>query len=276
MMIVKPETVVRWHRLGFRAFWSWKSRRRGPGRPSIPSDIKNLIKRISRDNVLWGAPRIHGELLKLGIEISQAAVSKYMMRPSKPPSPTWRAFLRNHLECLASVGFFVVPTATFRILFVFIVLQHQRRRIVHFGVTVSPTLQWTSQQIREAFPWDSAPRYLIRDRDASYGAAFRSRLKAMDITEVLSAPRSPWQNAFAERVIGSIRRGCLNHVIVLSEHHLRRLLSSYLGYYHYSRTHLSLGKDCPEPRLVQPPNRGEIIAFPQVGGLHHRYERRAA
>ena len=276
MMIVKPETVVRWHRRGFRAFWSWKSHPRGPGRPSVPSDIKNLIKRISRDNVLWGAPRIHGELLKLGIEISQAAVSKYMMRPSKPPSPTWRAFLRNHLECLASVDFFVVPTATFRILFVFIVLQHQRRRIVHFGVTVSPTSQWTSQQIREAFPWNSAPRYLIRDRDASYGAAFRSRLKAMDITEVLSAPRSPWQNAFAERVIGSIRRDCLNHVIVLNEHHLRRLLSSYLGYYHHSRTHLSLEKDCPEPRLVQPPDQGRIIAFPQVGGLHYRYERLAA
>ncbi len=157
-MIVKPETVVRWHRRGFRAFWSWKSRPHGPGRPSVPSDIKSLIKRVSRDNVLWGAPRIHGELLKLGIEISQAAVSKYMIHRPRPSSPTWRAFLRNHLECLASVDFFVVPTATFRILFVFIVLQHQRRRIVHFGVTVSPTSQWASQQIREAFPWDSAPR----------------------------------------------------------------------------------------------------------------------
>jgi putative transposase len=276
VVIVEPETVIRWHRLGFRAFWSWKSRPRGPGRPSVPSDIKNLIRRISRDNVLWGAPRIHGELLKLGIEISQAAVSKYMMRLTKPPSPTWRAFLRNHLECLASVDFFVVPTATFRILFVFIVLQHQRRRIVHFGVTANPTSQWTSQQIREAFPWDGAPRYLIRDRDASFGAAFRSRLQAMDITEVLSAPRSPWQNAFAEPVIGSIRRDCLNHVIVLNEHHLRRLLSSYLRYYHHSRTHLSLEKDCPEPRLVQPPDQGRIIAFPQAGGLHHRYERLAA
>jgi len=151
--IVKPETVVRWHRLGFRAFWSWKSHPRGPGRPSVPSDIKNLIKRISRDNVLWGAPRIHGELLKLGIEISQAAVSKYMMRPSKPPSPTWRAFLRNHLECLASVDFFVVPTATFRILFVFIVLQHQRRRIVHFGVTVSPPRNGPHSRSARPFPW---------------------------------------------------------------------------------------------------------------------------
>jgi putative transposase len=276
VVIVKPETVVRWHRLGFRAFWSWKSRPRGPGRPSVPPDIKSLIKCISRDNVLWGAPRIHGELLKLGIETSQATVSKYMMRHPKPPSQTWLTFLRNHLECLASIDFFVVPTATLRILFVFIVLQHQRRRILHFGVTANPTSQWTSEQIRAAFPWDSAPRYLIRDRDASYGAAFRSRLTAMDITEVLSAPRSPWQNAYAERLIGSIRRECVNHVIVLTEHHLRRLLSSYLGYYHRSRTHLSLEKDCPEPRLVQPPDQGKIIAFPQVGGLHYRYERRAA
>jgi putative transposase len=276
VVIVKPKTVVRWHRLGFRAFWSWKSRPRGPGRPSVPPDIKNLIKCLSRDNVLWGAPRIHGELLKLGTAIGQAAVSKYMTRRPKPPSPTWRAFLRNHLECLASVDFFVVPTATLRILFVFIVLQHQRRRIVHVGVTANPTAEWTSQQIREAFPWDSGPRYLIRDRDASYGAAFRSRLKAMDITEMSSTPRSPWQNAYAERVIGSIRRECLNHVIVLSERHLRRLLSSYLEYYHHSRTHLSLDKDCPEPRPVQPPSQGKIVAFPQVGGLHHRYERLAA
>ena len=276
VVIVKPETVVRWHRLGFRAFWSRQSRPRGRGRPPIPADIKNLIRRISRDNVLWGAPRVHGELLKLGIEISQAAVSKYMMRHPGLPSQTWRTFLRNHLGCLASIDFFVVPTATFRLLFVFIVLQHQRRRILHFGVTTNPTTEWTSQQIREAFPWDTAPRYLIRDRDAAYGAVFRCRLKAMEVIEVLSAPRSPWQNAYAERVIGSIRRECLNHVIVLNKQHLRRLLSSYLGYYHQSRTHLSLEKDCPEPRLVPPPDQGRIIAFRQVGGLHHRYERRAA
>src|SRR6266481_6368839 len=199
-----------------------------------------------------------------------------MMRRPKPPSQTWRTFLRNHLGCLASIDLFVVPSATFRFLFVFIVLQHQRRRILHFGVTTNPTSEWTAQQIREALPWDTAPRYLIRDRDAAYGSAFRSRLKAMEVVELLSAPRSPWQNAYAERVIGSIRRECLNHFIVLNKRHLRRLLASYLGYYHRSRTHLSLGKDCPEPRPVQPPNQGEIIAFPQVGGLHHRYERRAA
>jgi putative transposase len=223
-----------------------------------------------------GAPQIHGELLKLGIEISQAAVSKYMMRHPMLPSQTWRTFLRNHLGYLASIDFFVVPTATFRLLFVFIVLQHQRRRILHFGVTTNPTTEWTSQQIREAFPWDTTPRYLIRDRDAAYGTVFRCRLKAMEVIEVLSAPRSSWQNAYAERIIGSIRRECLNHVIVLNKQHLRRLLSSYLEYYHQSRTHLSLEKDCPEQRLVQSPDQGRIIASPQVGGLHHRYERRAA
>jgi transposase InsO family protein len=231
---------------------------------------------MCRENPLWGAPRIHGELLKLGIDISQTAVSKYMIRPPKPPSQTWRTFLRNHIGCLASVDFFVVPTATFRILFVFIVLYHERRRIVHFGVTAHPTSEWTSQQIREAFPWDSAPRYLIRDRDGCYGTAFRSRLQAMGVNEALIAPRSPWQNAYAERVIGSIRRECLDHVIVLGERHLRRVLESYRDYYHESRTHLSLGKDCPEPRVIQSSGSAKIIALPQVGGLHHRYERLAA
>ncbi len=199
-----------------------------------------------------------------------------MIRHPKPPSQTWRTFLQNHVASLVSVDFIVVPTATFRFLFVFIVLHHKRRRIVHFGVTEHPTSPWVSQQIREAFPWESAPRHLIRDRDGSYGALFRSRLQAMGINEVLTAPRSPWQNAYAERVIGTIRRECLDHVIVLSEGHLRRILSSYFDYYHRSRTHLSLEKDCPEPRAVHPPHAGKVIAFPQVGGLHHRYERLAA
>jgi putative transposase len=276
VVIVKPETVIAWHRRGFRAFWSWKSRPRKIGRPLVPADVRGLIHRMCRENPLWGAPRIHGELLKLGIEISQAAVSKYMIRRPKPPSQTWRTFLRNHVGCLASVDFFVVPTATFRLLFVFIVLHHGRRSIVHFGVTAHPTSHWASQQIREAFPWETAPRYLIRDRDGSYGAVFVSRLQGMGINEVLAAPRSPWQNAYVERVIGSIRRECLDHIIVLNERHLRRILSSYVDYYHRSRTHLSLEKDCPEPRPVHPPDAGKVIAFPQVGGLHHRYERLAA
>ncbi len=225
---------------------------------------------------MWGAPRIHGELLKLGIEISQASVSKHMTRHPRPPSQTWRAFFGNHVGCLASIDFFTVPTVSFAVLFVFIVLRHERRRVVHVGITIHPTAPWVAQQLREAFPWDSAPRHVIRDRDGAYGAAFRATVKAMDIEEVVTAPRSPWQNPYVERVIGSIRRDCLNHVIVLNERHLRRILVSYLDYYHRSRTHLSLGKDTPEGRSVQPGGTGEIVAFPQVGGLHHRYERLAA
>jgi transposase InsO family protein len=231
---------------------------------------------MSQENPLWGAPRIHGELLKLGIGISQASVSKYMLRHPRPPSQTWRTFLRNHVGCLVSIDFFTVPPTTFAILFVFIVLRHDRRGIIHFAVTAQPTALWVAQQIRETFPWDTEPRHLIRDRDSIYGATFRATVAAMGIQEIMTAPRSPWQNPYVERVIGSIRRECLNHVIVLNERHLRRILASYLDYYHRSRTHLSLGKDCPEPRPAQPPGESKIIAFPQVGGLHHRYERLAA
>jgi len=276
LVFVKPDTVVRWHRKGFRHYWTWKSRPRRRGRPTIPAEVKALIRRMSRENALWGAPRIHGELLKLGIEVSQATISKYMSRHPKPPSQSWRSFLENHTCCLVGVDFFVVPTITSRILFVFIVLHHARRHIVHVNVTAHPTAQWTSQQIREAFPWETAPSHLVRDRDSTYGKIFCSRLRAMGIEEVLTAPRSPWQNACAERVIGSIRRECLDHIIVLGESHLRRILRSYLEYYHGSRTHLSLEKDCPKPRLVQLPSRGKIVALPHLGGLHHRYQRMAA
>ena len=231
---------------------------------------------MSREVPLWGAPRIHGELLKLGIEVSEATVSKYMVRHPKPPSQSWRTFLRNHVGCLASIDFFVVPTATFGLLFAFVVLHHERRRIVHLCVTANPTAAWVAQQIREAFPWDTAPRHVIRDRDGIYGAVFRARVLAMGIEEVITAPRSPWQNPFAERVIGSIRRECLDHVIVLNEWHLRRILASYLAYYHRSRMQLSLGKDAPDGRPVQPVGVGKIVAFPQVGGLHHRYVQLAA
>jgi len=276
LVIVKPETVIGWHRKGFRLFWTWKSRRRTGGRPPVAREVRDLIRRMSRDNPLWGAPRIHGELLKLGIEVSQATVSKYIKNLPRPPSQTWLTFLRNHIHCSASMDFFVLPTATFRLLFVLIVLHHDRRRIVHIGVTAHPTATWIKQQMTEAFPWDTAPRYMIRDRDGVYGLEVRARIKAMGIDEVLTAPRSPWQNPYVERVIGSIRRECLDHVIVLSERHLRRVLHSYLDYYHESRTHLSLNKDSPVPRPIQPAETGKVIAFPQVGGLHHRYERLAA
>ena len=276
LVIVKPETVVGWHRKGFRLYWTWKSRRRRDGRPTVPREARDLIRRMSRENPLWGAPRIHGELLKLGIEVSQATVSKYIKNLPRPPSQTLLTFLRNHIHCSASMDFFVLPSATFRLLFVLIVLHHDRRRIVHIGVTAHPTATWIKQQMTEAFPWDTAPRYMIRDRDGVYGLEVRARIKAMGIDEVLTAPRSPWQNPYVERVIGSIRRECLDHVIVLSERHLRRGLHSYLDYYHESRTHLSLNKDSPVPRPIQPAETGKVIAFPQVGGLHHRYERLAA
>jgi transposase InsO family protein len=275
MVLVKPVTVVQWHRKGFRFYWRWRSRR--PGRPKIGTEIRALIRRMSRANPLWGAPRIHGELLKLGIKISQATVGRWMPWRPKVPSPTWRSFLRNHLPDIVAIDMFVVTTATFRLLYTLIVLSLDRRRVVHFEVTANPTQDWLSGQMTEAFPWDTTPRYLLRDRDKSYGPTFRQRVRAMGITEVITAARSPWQNPYAERLIGSVRRECLDHVIILSERHLRRVLSSYFHYHHDARTHLSLDKDCPRPRAVQLPSIGNnIIAFPQVGGLHHRYERRAA
>ncbi len=274
--LVRPETVVRWHRQGFRAFWTWKSRRGRVGRPPVGLELADLVRTMALANPLWGAPRIHGELLKLGLDISQRTVARLMPRRPKPPSQTWRTFLENHVGDLVSVDFFVVPTATFRVLYVFVVLLHHRRQVVHFNVTDSPTSAWTAQQIVEAFPDDSAPGYLLRDRDGIYGDEFRRRTKGMRIAEVLTAPRSPWQNPFAERLIGTIRRELLDHVIVLNEGHLRRRLRSYLRYYHGSRTHLSLDKDAPEPRTVELPEHGSIVALPQVGGLHHRYVRGAA
>ncbi len=231
---------------------------------------------MSSANPLWGAPRIHGEILKLGIEISQATVAKYMLRRSGAPSPTWRSFLRNQTEGIAAIDMFVVASASFRLLYVAVILGHERRKIVHTAVTEHPTAAWLSRQVTEAFPWDTAPRYLLRDRDASYGAYFRRRVEAMGITQIVTAPRSPWQNAYVERMIGSIRRECLDHIVIFNERHLRCVLSSYVDYYQRTRTHLSLDKDCPDSRPIQPPRIGRVVAIPQVGGLHHRYERLAA
>ena len=244
--------------------------------PPVSREIRYLVRRMSRGNTRWGAPRIHGELLKLGFSISQAAVSKYMARYLTPPSQSWRTFLTNHADCLASIDFFAVPTATFHLLFGFTVLHHERRQIVHFGVTANPTMAWVAQQIREAFPWGTAPRHLIRDRDGAYGQSFRSTVTAMGVEEVVTAPRGPWQNPYVERLIGSVRRECLDHSIILNERHLRRILGSYLDYYHGSRTHLSIGKDTPDGRPVQPAGSGTVVSLPKVGGRHHRYERLAA
>ena len=272
--IVKPETVVRWHRQGFRYYWRWKSRHRG--RPKADPEIRELIRRMCRANPLWGAPRVHGELLKLGIEVSETTVSKYMIKHQRPPSQNWRTFLQNHAKELIALDFFTVPTATFRVLFVLVILSHDRRRILHFNVTEHPTAAWTARQLLEACGTDNAPRFLVRDRDTIYGETFRRQVTALKIQEVPTAPRSPWQNAYAERVIGSIRRDCLNHMIVLGERHLRRILRSYVDYYNSTRTHLSLDKDSPEGRPVQRPDQGKVIELKHVGGLHHEYVRRAA
>jgi transposase InsO family protein len=274
--VVRPATVVGWHRQGFRRYWAWKSRGRW-GRPAIGRELRDLIRQMSRANPLWGAPRIHGELLKLGLTVSQATVSKYMVRYRRPPSQTWRAFLTNHAQDLVALDFFTVPTATFRVLFVLVVLSHGRRRLVHFNVTEHPTAEWAARQLLEACGQEEeAPRYLIRDRDQVYGERFSRQAQTLDIREAVIAPRSPWQNAYAERVIGSIRRECLDHVVVIGERHLLGILSTYVDYYNGTRTHLSLAKDAPESRSVRPPSHGRVVAMPRVGGLHHEYLRRAA
>ncbi|MEA2909879.1 MAG: putative transposase [Bradyrhizobium sp.] len=208
MVLVKPATVIQWHRKGFRLYWRWRSRSDHPGRPKTPRETRDLIRKMSIANPLWGAPRIHGELLKLGIVVSQATVGRYMPWRPAVPSPTWRSFLRNHMGDTAAIDMFVVATATFRLLYTVIVLGHDRRRIIHFDVTQNPTQVWLAHQMTEAFPWDTAPRYVLRDRDASYGQVFRNRLQAMGIKEIVSAARSPWQNAYVERIIGSVRREC--------------------------------------------------------------------
>ena len=275
LRVVRPETVVGWHRQGFRRYWAWKSRRRR-GRPGIEMELRELIRRMSRANPLWGAPRIHGELLKLGLTVSQATVSKYIFRRRKPPSQTWRAFLKNHGKDLIALDFFTVPTATFRVLFVLVMLTRSRRRLVHLNVTEHPTSEWTARQLLEACALEEAPRYLIRDRDQVYGERFSRQAQTLGIQEAVISPRSPWQNPYAERVIGSIRREGLDHVVVISEGHLRDILSKYMDYYNRTRTHLSLTKDAPEHRTVQRPSEGRVVEVPHVGGLHHEYLRRAA
>ncbi len=275
LVIVQPETVVRWHQQGFRLYWRWKSRSRMPGRPKIDAEIRKLIRRMSSENPLWGTPRIRSELRLLGFEASKASVDKCRIRHRKPPSQTWRTFLDNHVRDIVAVDFFTVPTATFRILFCFIVLRHDRRMVVHSNVTTNPTARWTAQQIVEAFPEETTPRFLLRDRDSIYGEFFRQRVKHMGIEEVVTAPRSPWQNPYVERIIGSIRRECLDHCIVLNERHLRRILTDYFEYYHNARAHLSLNRNSPIPREVELPERGRVHSIPIVGGLHHRYRRAA-
>jgi transposase InsO family protein len=270
LMIVRPETLVRWHRAGFRCYWRWKSRRRG-GRPPIEAELRALIRQMSRENLLWGAPRIHGELLKLGFELAQSSVAKYMVKHRGPPDQGWRTFLRNHAPDIAAMDLFVVPTIGFRMLYGFVIIRLDRRDLVWINVTTNPTAEWVARQITEAFPWDMAPGYMIRDRDRVYGTVVTRRLRAMGIRDKPIAPASPWQNGFAERLIGSIRRECLDHIIVLGEVHLRRILKSYARYYNETRTHLALDKDAPLSRTVK--RAGHILCRPVLGGLHHEYVR---
>jgi transposase InsO family protein len=270
LTIIRPETLVRWHRVGFRFYWCWKSRTRG-GRPQIETDLRGLIRRMSIENPLWGAPRIHGELLKLGFEVAQSSVAKYMVKRRGPPSQGWRTFLRNHALDVGAMDLFVVPTIGIDLLYAFIIVRLDRRDLVWINVTTNPTAEWVARQITEAFPWDGAPGYMIRDRDRIYGTVVTRRLRAMGIRDKPTAPASPWQNGFAERLIGSIRRECLDHIIVLGEAHLRRVLKSYARYYNGVRTHRSLNKDAPVSRPVQ--RSGVISSHALLGGLHHRYAR---
>ncbi|WP_456644999.1 integrase core domain-containing protein [Bradyrhizobium sp. Lot33] len=261
---------MRWHRAGFRRYWRWKSYPQG-GRPQIDAELRALIRHMSMENPLWGAPRIHGELLKLGFELAQSSVAKYMVKRRGPPSQGWRTFLRNHAPDVAAMDLFVVPTIGFDLLYAFVIIRLDRRDLVLINITRNPTAEWVARQITEAFPWDEALKYLIRDRDRIYGSLVTRRLRAMGIRDKPVAPASPWQNGLAERLIGSIRRECLDHIIVLGQVHLRRVLQSYADYYNRVRTHRSLDKDAPVSRPVQ--RTASIKSFPILRGLHHHYVR---
>src|SRR5258707_200746 len=267
--VVQPETILRWHRAGFEAFWRWKSRKRA-GRPKIDRGLRDLIRRMSKENQQGGASRIHGELLMLGFEVAQSTVSKYMVRGGAPPSQSWKTFLRNHAQAIAAIDLCVVPTLTFeRLRFWF--WATAGGNCCGSRVTRHPTAEWLARQVTEAFPWASAPAYLVRDNDGAYGHVFKSRVRAMGIRDRPISPGSPWQNGYAERLIGTVRRECLDRLLIFGESHLRRVLASYAIYYNQARTHLALGKDAPLGRAVQ--RSGVIVAIPILSGLHHQYAR---
>ncbi len=270
LTIIRPATLVRWHRAGFRRYWRWKSCPLG-GRPQIETELRTLIRQMSIENPLWGAPRIHGELLKLGFEVAQSSVAKYMVKRRGPPSQGWRTFLRNHAPDIAAMDLFVVPTIGFDLLYAFVIVRLDRRDLVWINVTTNPTAEWIARQITQAFPWDDAPKYLIRDRDQIYGAVVTRRLRAMGIRDKPTAPASPWQNGFAERLIGSIRRECVDTSLSWARCICVEILQSYADYYNSVRTHRSLNKDAPVSRPVQ--RTGVIRSRAILGGLHHRYAR---
>jgi len=275
LLIVKPETVVGWHRAGFRLYWRWRSRGSASGRAKITPEIQELIQRMAKENPTWGAPKIHGELLKLGFKVSERSVSRYIRAIQRrgDPGRRWLTFLRNHREAIVAMDFFTVPTVSFRVLYCLFIIEHARRRILYFHVTAQPNSDWVTQQLREAFP-DSTPyRYAILDRDTKFDAEVLSVLRSIGLKPKRTSRESPWQNGVAERWVGSCRRELLDHVIPLNEHHLRRLLRDYVRYYHLDRTHDGLGKDTPDRRSIEtnPSNGATVISLPRVGGLHHRY-----
>ncbi len=277
LIIVSPETVVRWHRLGFALYWRALSRaRRAIGRKRLSKEVRDLIFRMVAENPTWGAPRIHGELLMLGFDVSERTISRWMRRAPRDPEPAkrWLAFLRNHREAIAAMDFFTVPSITFSALYCFFVISHDRRRVLHCNVTRHPTSSWIVQQLREAFPYQSAPRFLIFDRDAKYGCEVPIAVRSMAMSPVRTSFESPWQNGVAERWIESCRRDLLDHVIALNERHLKRLLSDYVRYYHEDRTHLGLNKETPG-RRVRTRGCGRVTSLARLGGLHHRYDRAA-
>src|ERR1700758_798739 len=270
LAIVRPDTVIRWYRASFRLYWRWRSRR-CCGRPTVSLEIRRLIREMSIVNPLWGAPRIHGELLKLGIDVGQTSVAKYMAQRRGPPSQGWKTFLRNHADGIAAMDLFLVPTISFRLLYGLLIMGHGRRQILWFGVTAHPTAEWIANQLTEACGWEQIPRYLIRDRDGAYGEIFLRRVRSMGIRDRPTSPRSPWQNACAERLIGSIRRECIDHVVVFGERHLRHVLLSYMNYYNRASEHPSVYKDAPISRAAE--KVGRILCRPILGGLHHQYTR---
>jgi putative transposase len=277
LSIVRPATVIAWHRRGFARFWAWKSRR--VGRPPIAPEIVRLIERMSRESRLWSRRRIANELAKLGHSVDKDTVAKYMPkppgRPRRPPSQTWKTFVRNHLAGSIAIDFLTVPTVTFDIVYAFFVLSLDRRRVLHVNVTAHPYAAWAAQQIVEAIGVEIVPAWLIRDRDAIFGAEFDGRVDNLGVRQIRIAPRSPWQNGYAERWVGTLRRELLDHLIVLGERHLLRLVRQHVAYYNEDRPHMSLDRDAPVARAVEPPSAGEVVALPRVGGLHHRYSRAA-
>ena len=277
LIVVTPETVVRWHRAGFRLYWKLISRvSEQVGRRRISKEVRELIFKMVAENSTWGAPRIHGELLMLGFDVSERTISRWMKRAPRDPEPAkrWLAFLHNHREVIAAMDFFTVPTVTFGMLYCFFIISHDRRRILHFNVTKHPTSRWVVQQLREAFPFGSAPRFLIFDREGKYGTEVPVAVRALKISPVRTSFESPWQNGIAERWVESCRRDMLDHIIAVNESHMKRLLSDYVQYYHEDRTHLGLGKGTPNSRTGSKAS-GRVLSLPRLGGLHHRYDRAA-